>query len=44
MNYTKREEPEKACKREKDQKVRTKMVAVRMARVFDTTAPYHHGV
>ena len=35
MNDTKREELEKACKKEKDQKVRTKMVAVRMVRVLD---------
>ena len=33
MNDTKREELEKACKKEKDQKVRTRMVAVRMVRV-----------
>ena len=35
MNDTKREELEKACKKEKDQKVRTRMVAVRMVRVLD---------
>ena len=33
MNDTKREELEKACKKEKDQKVRTRMAAVRMVRV-----------
>ena len=33
MNDTKREELEKACKKERDQKVRTRMVAVRMVRV-----------
>ena len=33
MNDTKREELEKACKRERDQKVRTRMIAVRMVRV-----------
>ena len=32
MNDTKREELEKACKKEKDQKVRTRMVAVGMVR------------
>ena len=31
MDDTKREKLEKACKKEKDQKVRTRMVAVRMA-------------
>ena len=35
MNDTKREELEKACKKEKDQKVRTRMVAVRMVRVLN---------
>ena len=33
MNDTKREELEKACKKEKDHKVRARMVAVRMVRV-----------
>ena len=33
MNDTKREELEKACKKEKDQKVQTRMIAVRMVRV-----------
>ena len=33
MDDTKREELGKACKKEKDQKVRTRMVAVRMVRV-----------
>ena len=35
MNDTKREELEKACKKEKDHKVRTRMVVVRMVRVLD---------
>ena len=34
MDDTKREELEKACKKEKDHKVRTRMVAVRMVRVL----------
>ena len=38
MNDTKREELEKACKKEKDHKVRTKMVAVRMVRVLNMSA------
>ena len=33
MDDTKLEELEKACKKEKDHKVRTRMVAVRMVRV-----------
>ena len=33
MNDTKREELEKVCKKKMDQKVRTRMVAVRMVRV-----------
>ena len=33
MDDTKREELEKACKKEKDHKVRTRMVAIRMVRV-----------
>ena len=33
MDDTKREELEKACKREKNHKVRTRMVVVRMVRV-----------
>ena len=36
MDDTKREELEKACKKEKDHKVRTRMVAVRMVRVINT--------
>ena len=32
MDDTKREELEKACKKEKDHKVRTRMIAVRMVR------------
>ena len=41
MDDIKREELEKACKKEKDHKVRTRMVAVRMVLVLDTsdTAP-----
>ena len=35
MNDTKLEELEKACKKEKDHKVRTRMVAVRMVRVLN---------
>ena len=35
MNDIKREELEEACKKEKDHKVRTRMVAVRMVRVFN---------
>ena len=35
MNDTKREEFEKACKKEKDHKVRARMVAVRMVRVLN---------
>ena len=35
MDDTKREELEKACKKEKDHKVRTRMVAVRMVRVLN---------
>ena len=35
MDDIKREELEKACKKEKDRKVRTRMVAVRMVRVLD---------
>ena len=35
MDDTKREELEKACKKERDQKVRTRMVAVRMVRVLN---------
>ena len=38
MDATKREELEKACKKEKDHKVRTKMVAVRMVRVLNMSA------
>ena len=34
MDDTKREELEKACKKEKDHKVRTRIVAVRMVRVL----------
>ena len=37
MDDTKREELEKACKKEKDHKVRTRMVAVRMVRVRNMT-------
>ena len=33
MDYIKREEPEKACKKEKGHKVRTRMIVVRMVRV-----------
>ncbi len=33
MDYTKRKELEKACKKEKNHKVRTRMVAIRMVRV-----------
>ena len=35
MDDTKREELEKACKKEKDHKVRARMVAVRMVRVLN---------
>ena len=35
MDDIKREELEKACKKEKDRKVRTRMVAVRMVRVLN---------
>ena len=35
MDNIKREELEKACKKEKDHKVRTRMVAVRMVRVLN---------
>ena len=35
MDDTKREELEKACKKEKNHKVRTRMVAVRMVRVLN---------
>ena len=35
MDDIKREELEKACKKEKDHKVRTRMVAVRMVRVLN---------
>ena len=35
MDDTKREELEKACKKEKDHKVRTRIVAVRMVRVLN---------
>ena len=35
MDNSKLEELEKACKKEKDHKVRTRMVAVRMVRVLD---------
>ena len=35
MDYTKREDLEKACKKEKDHKVRTRIVAVRMVRVLN---------
>ena len=38
MNGTKREKLEKACKKEKDQNIRTRMVAVRMVRVLDMSA------
>ncbi len=38
MNDTKREELEKACKKEKDHKVRARMVAVRMVRVRNMPA------
>ena len=37
MNDTKREELGKACKKEKDHKVRARMVAVRMVRVRNMT-------
>ena len=37
MDNTKREELKKACKKEKDHKVRARMVAVRMIRVFNMT-------
>ena len=33
MDNTKREELEKACRKEKDHKVRARMVAIRMVRV-----------
>ena len=41
MDYIKLEEPEKACRNEKDHKVRIRMVTVRMVRVINTadTAP-----
>ena len=35
MDGTKREELEKACKKEKDHQVRTRIVAVRMVRVLN---------
>ena len=35
MDDTKLEELEKACKKEKDQRVRTRIVAVRMVRVLN---------
>ena len=35
MDDIKREELEKACKKEKDHKIRTRMVAVRMVRVLN---------
>ena len=35
MDDTKREELEKTCKKEKDHKVRARMVAVRMVRVLN---------
>ena len=38
MDDIKREELEKACKKEKDHKIRTRMVAVRMVRVVPATA------
>ena len=44
MNDTKWEELEKACKKEKDQKVRTRMVAVRMVRVLNMSADETAGI
>ena len=43
MDNIKLEELEKACKKEKDHKVRTRMVAVRMVRVINTWTPHLHG-
>ena len=37
MDDTKREELKKACKKEKNHKIRTRMVAARMGRVLNMT-------
>ena len=44
MNNTKREKLEKACKKEKDQKVRTRIVAVRMVLVLNMSVDETAGI